>query len=95
MKITGFQVSRRWMVLGGLAMGTVAQFGFVDSCDDRLINATRYLDPCGTFLANCAPGSFLANAAELGDYCVDPSCTVPGACPDNGQPLGTIRDICP
>jgi len=67
------------------------QFGLVESCDDRLINFTRFADPCGTIFT-CAPGSFETNAAEIGDECVDPTCTVPGGCSDV-QPLGTIRDL--
>lgn len=89
------QYRRRSTALAALAIGAVAQFGFVESCDNRLINFTRYFDPCGTILANCTPGSFEANAAEIGDYCVDPACTVPGGCGTGQQPLGTIRDICP
>ncbi len=68
--------------------------GFVEDCDNRLIGYTRYLDPCGTIFANCAPGDFEVNRAEVGDYCVDPGCTVPGAC-DDQQPLGTITNVCP
>lgn len=68
--------------------------GFVNSCDNRLLGLSQYIDPCGTFLANCQPGDFQVNAAGIGDYCVDPSCTVPGGC-GNGQALGTITDLCP
>jgi len=67
--------------------------GFVDNCNDLLVNLTRYVDPCGTFLANCAPGSFAVNAAEVGDYSVDCTCTVPGAC-NNGIPFDVITRIC-
>lgn len=76
-------------------------FGFIDSCDDRLIGATRFVDPCATFLGNCAPGEFEVNAAAVGDYCVDPACTVPGQCALLGMPnqpwppLGTITELCP
>jgi len=75
------------IVLPGIA-------GFIESCDDRVVSLTRYVDPCGTFLANCAPGEFEVRRADVGDYCVDPACTVPGLC-GGGQPLGTITDICP
>jgi len=75
-------------------LGSLSILGFLDSCDDLLVNVTRYVDPCGTFLANCTPGSFETEAAEVGDYCVDPACTVPGQC-GGGQPLGTITDLCP
>ncbi|MBI4717430.1 MAG: hypothetical protein HY763_06475 [Planctomycetes bacterium] len=86
---------RRWATAGAVVAGAVAQLGFVESCDNRLVGLTQYFDPCGTFLANCTPGSFIANRAEIGDYCVDPECTVPGGCGTGQQPLGTIRDICP
>ena len=68
--------------------------GFIESCDNRLIRLTSYFDPCGTILANCAPGDFQVNRAEIGDYCIDPGCTVPGAC-NTQQPLGTITRVCP
>ncbi len=70
-------------------------FSFLSSCDDRLVALTNFVDPCGTILANCAPGSFQSLNADLGDWCLDPACTVPGGCGDPGPPLGTIRDICP
>ena len=66
----------------------------LDSCGDTLIGLSRYVDPCGTILGNCDPGDLEVNRADIGDYCVDPACTVPGACNDD-QPLGTITDICP
>ena len=71
------------------------QFGFLESCDDRLIQLTRQFDPCGTILANCNPGDFEVNRAGIGDFCVDPACTVPGQCGTGLQPIGTITDICP
>lgn len=86
----GYRIARFSALLGS---GVVLP-GFLDSCDETLINITRYVDPCGTVFANCAPGDFEVNNAEVGDYCVDPACTVPGGCDDN-QPLGTITDICP
>jgi len=86
---------KRWMAGAVLSLGTVFQFGFIEGCDETLIEVTRIFDPCGTFLANCTPGSFEANAAEIGDWCVDPACIVPGGCGTGQQPLGTIRNICP
>lgn len=85
---------RQRLAAAAVFLGTATQLGFVESCDKRFIELTRIFDPCGTFLANCTPGSFEANAAEIGDFCVDPACTVPGGC-GGGQPLGTIRNICP
>ncbi len=80
------------------AMGTIATavfiIGFLQTCDDRLIGLTRFIDPCATIFANCAPGDFEVNRADVGDFCVDPACTVPGQC-GPGQALGTITDICP
>jgi hypothetical protein len=78
-----------------LTFGSTFQLSFLDSCNDRLINATRYVDPCATFLANCAPGSFVTNAADIGDYCVDPTCSVPGGCGNPPPTLGTQTELCP
>lgn len=91
---TGFSFAQRFIRFATLLAGGAAVPGFVESCDDRLVAVTRYFDPCGTILANCAPGDFEVNNAEIGDYCVDPACTVPGGCNDL-QPLGTITDVCP
>ena len=85
---------KRNVMAAALVLGAVFQFGFVETCNDRLISLTGYFDPCGTILANCAPGDFITGAANVGDYCVDPACTVPGQC-GGGQPLGTITDVCP
>jgi len=91
---TGFSFARRFIRLATLLASGAAIPSFFESCDDRLIGVTRYFDPCGTIFANCAPGDFEVNNAEVGDYCVDPACTVPGACNDL-QPLGTITNVCP
>jgi len=72
---------------GGFALA------FLDSCNERLVSLATIVDPCGTILANCNPGDFQTVNAPVGDFCVDPSCTVPGGC-NNGQALGTIRQIC-
>jgi len=85
---------QRFLRFATLLASGAAVPGFVDSCDDRLASITRFVDPCGTIFANCAPGDFEVNAADVGDYCVDPACTVPGAC-GGGQPLGTITNVCP
>ena len=76
-----------------IAVGSAGLMSFFSSCNDFLIGVTRFADPCGTLL-DCPPGSFESGRAEIGDWCVDPACVVPGACSDD-QPLGTIRDICP
>ncbi len=77
-----------------LATGSVA-FGFLEDCDSRLMQMSRYVDPCGTIFANCVPGELEVRLAEVGDYCVDPACTVPGQCGNDEQALGTITDLCP
>ncbi len=87
--------SRKWIKKTvGVAAGGLFILGFLESCDNRLVGLTNFIDPCATFLANCQPGDFQANRSDLGDFCLDPTCTVPGQC-DNGPLLGTIRDICP
>ena len=87
---------RRLALVAAVVVGSVAQFGLIDSCNDELINITRFFDPCGTVLSNCAPGSFFSNNVEIGSReanCWDPTCSVPGLCgPD--PPLGTVRDPC-
>ncbi len=85
----------RRMAAAAMITGSVFQFGFLATCDDRLIQLTRQFDPCGTILANCNPGDFEVNRAGIGDFCVDPACTVPGQCGTGVQPIGTITDICP
>lgn len=37
-------------------------------------------DPCGTILGNCEPGTFDLLFADVPDYDVDPTCTIPGGC---------------
>ena len=85
--------------MAAVAAGMLFQWNFIGSCDDRMATLTRYFDPCGTILANCQPGDFQLNRADVADYCVDPSCTVPGQCQDqNGlavPPLGLNTDLCP
>ncbi len=95
MTISKHSSHRRWKMLGGFLFGGLFALGFLESCDDKLVQFTRFVDPCGTFLANCQPGDFQVNAAGVGDWCVDPTCTVPGQCGNAGPALGTITDICP
>jgi hypothetical protein len=84
---------RRTAPVAAAFLGAVWQLGFLQSCDDRLIGLTRFVEPCGTFLANCQPGDFLINRSELGASC-DPTCVVPGQCGEQA-PLSVIREICP
>jgi hypothetical protein len=76
-------------------LGAGYLLGFINSCDNWLAGFTGYVDPCGTILANCVPGQFQLLNSDIGDYCIDPACTVPGACDTGTQPLGTIYHICP
>ena len=70
--------------------------GFIGSCNDRLVAFTRYFDPAGTIFANIPPGYFETITADVGDYTVDPTCPIAGACGDEPyQPLGTIYDLDP
>ncbi len=74
--------------------GGVFMLGILESCNDTLLNLATVVEPCGTIFGNCAPGSFQLLNADIGDFCLDPTCLVPGGC-GGGQPLGTIRNICP
>ncbi|MBU0718913.1 MAG: hypothetical protein KJ749_11745 [Planctomycetes bacterium] len=73
-------------------------FGLFGSCNDTLIAATEYFDPCGTIL-NCQPGYFQTINAGVGDWTIDPTCPIPGDPSCNGgtaySPLGTIYDLDP
>lgn len=80
-------------VLFGVA--TVYQAFSLAGCDRAFVDLTRIFDPCGTVLANCAPGSFYANTVEVGSYeahCFDPTCTLPGQCGE--ILLGAFQDPC-
>ena len=68
-------------------------FGLLGDCNDKLINLTRFVDPCGTVFANCAPGDIIISDAGIADFCIDPGCTVPGGC--GTIALGTITEVCP
>jgi len=87
-------VQQRIRRLAGVILGGVFILGWLETCDNRLVQFTRYVEPCGTFLANCNPGDFEVSRSEVGDYCIDPACTVPGQCGPE-QPLGTITNLCP
>ncbi len=75
-----------------LLVSGVSMFAFLADCNDRLVEVTRFVDPCGTVLFNCVPGSFETSAADVGDFCVDPACTVPGQC--GNVALGTVTNVC-
>ena len=78
-----------------LILGSLFMSDFISSCDDRFIQLTRFVDPCATFLANCQPGDFEVNNAPIGDFCVDPTCAIPGGCGNVGPALGTQTELCP
>ncbi len=84
----------RFAALASTGALTFALLSF-SSCDDKLLSLAEFVDPCGTILANCEPGDLQINAAAVGDYCVDPACTVPGQCEGDYVPLGTITELCP
>lgn len=87
-------VQRRLRRVAGIVFGGVCVLGLLESCDNLLLNVTGYVDPCGTIFANCQPGDFQLNAASSPDYCIDPTCTIPGQCTDV-RPLGLTSDLCP
>ena len=88
-------IRRRWTGLAVLLVGALFQFGWLGMCNNPMLEATRFVDPCGTILGNCEPGDFQVYTAEIGDYCIDPACTIPGGCDNEDPPLGTVFDLCP
>ena len=75
--------SRRIAKMAALFVGTIPILGFIETCSDFGVGLTQYVDPCGTVLGNCAPGSIYANSLDIGSeaaQCWDPTCTIPGAC---------------
>lgn len=84
----------RFKTLAYFITGSVFMLSILESCNDTLLSLSTVIEPCGTIFGNCAPGSFQLLNADIGDFCLDPTCLVPGGC-GGGQPLGTIRDICP
>lgn len=90
---------RRGLAVSVLAGGFL--LSLLGDCNDRLVQFTRFVDPCGTLFQNCAPGDFEVRNAGIADFCVDPTCIVPGGCTAAGsvggtnQPLGTLTDVCP
>lgn len=86
---------RRTVIL--LAGGALPLFGPIESCSQTLTGLTQYVDPCGTVFANCLPGSILANNVPIGSeaaQCLDPTCTIPGACTPGTPVLGSVRPVC-
>jgi hypothetical protein len=88
-------VRRRWIGLAVLVACGATQFGIISGCNNLLLGTTDYFDPCGTILGNCEPGDFQVYNSGPGAYCIDPTCTIPGQCENEGPPLGTLYDLCP
>lgn len=88
-------IRRRVVRAMAIATGSVFVVGMLESCNDFMVGASAYVDPCGTIFGNCAPGDIQVRAADIGDSCIDPACTVPGGCGFEGAPLGTITNVCP
>ncbi len=93
MTFTTTSFGRRLKLTAVLMCGGGLAWGLLGSCNNKLVGLTQYVDPCGTVF-NCTPGSFQTNAADVGDYCVDPLCPIPGEC-GGGETLGTQYDLCP
>ena len=79
------QTLRRWqrrliVTLMVCSSGTV--FGGLSSCYNRAGNLTRVFNPCGTIFDFCEPEDIDLLFAEVPDWDVDPTCTIPGACGD-------------
>ena len=70
-------VARR-ILLSTVIVASGASAFQLPSCE----GITSFVDPCGTILGNCAPGSFDLLFADVPDYSVDPTCTIPGGCTD-------------
>ncbi len=86
----------RFKRLVGVVLAGGFACGLIGSCNDFLVNATRYADPAGTVFANIPSGYFLTQAADIGDWSVDPTCVIPGYCGDDPyEPLGLIYDLDP
>jgi hypothetical protein len=86
--------AKRWTI-AVLLVGVGSQFGMIGSCNKALLETTAYVDPCGTIFGNCEPGDFQAYNSDIGNYCLDPVCTLPGGCDNEDPPLGTQYDLCP
>ncbi len=102
MMVNNSDIRRLRKALASYCLGAIFLLGFLGDCDDRLIEATRFVDPCGTIFANCAPGDIELRNAAVGDSCLDPTCTLPGGCGagdetsgGGAQLLGTRTEICP
>lgn len=70
------------LLMGGTALQ------ILPSCESVLTT----FDPCGTILGNCTPGTFELLFADVPDWDVDPTCTIPGACGTAADAPGTFVD---
>lgn len=78
MKVDNQSRKRRGLRAGvaTLFLGCVFQLGWIPSCEGILTT----VELCGTVLGNCQPGTFDLLFADIPDYDVDPTCTIPGGC---------------
>jgi hypothetical protein len=73
----------------------------LSGCTFLLLNQTQCewlvtrFDPCGTIFANCEPGTFQLQFADVPDYGVDPTCTIPGQCTDEDVFESPYADLGP
>ena len=78
------------LMLAGVALMCGFTFLYIPSCKGILTT----FDPCGTILGNCTPGTFDLLFADVPDYNVDPTCTIPGGCTEAGaawvDPFGQL-----
>ena len=82
---------RRIMAITAVLSACVFQFGFLPSCKGVLTT----LNPCGTILGFCEPEEIDLLFADVPDFSIDPTCTIPGfgfdpAAP--GTPTGDCAD---
>jgi hypothetical protein len=73
-----WRVKRRvFVVIAGLSC-TVTQLGFLPSCEGLLTT----FNPCGTIFGFCTERDVDLFFADVPDFDLDPTCTVPFACGD-------------
>lgn len=73
-------LNKRAFRLLAAVTGPLVMFQLLSGACDKLGNLTRWVDPCGTVLADCFPGQFELAASDVPNYRLDPTCTIPGGC---------------
>ena len=80
-------VRKCWAVL---AAGALFQLGLLETCNSRLYEATRFVDPCGTILA-CDPQEYAFVTSGIDGPGVrpdiDPYCVYPPFCSATQDPI--------